>query len=314
MPESEDVWEAIDYCYQQGWAADGLPVVPPTEERVQVFLERVGRDPAEVVTTMDPIHRKCTVEKAAINSVLAGCLPEYFPVVLAALEALEDERYCFHGSTVSTGGCAPLLVVNGPIRQRLGMNGSVNVFGPGFRPNATIGRAIRLIQLNVFGMYPGSHDQSTHGFPGKYSLCIAENEEESPWEPLHVEGGFGADSDTVTVWGARGVVQVQARRAQTPEAVLLTIVDTMCPGGFHSERAADSSGHGARACSADRPARMVEGRGQTVSPPECLSPGAGSGRLEHSGAAHKGRWLGSCGFGSLGPGARRLSAGGGRWK
>jgi hypothetical protein len=231
MTGSEDVWEAINYCYEKGWAADGLPVVPPTEEQVRRFVEYVGREGHEVVARMEPVGRQCTVEKAAVNAVMAGCLREYFPVVLAALEALEDERYHFHGSTASTGGCAPLLVVNGPIRKHLEINSGVNVFGPGFRANATIGRTIRLIQLNVFGMYPGVFDQSTQGFPGKYSLCIAENEEESPWEPLHVEQGLPADSSAVTVWGARSMVQVQQRRASTPEGVLLTIVATMCQLG-----------------------------------------------------------------------------------
>ena len=227
MPKSGDVWEEIDYCYQQGWAADGLPVVPPTEERVRELVEYVGRDPGEVVATMEPINRKCSLEKAAVNAVMAGCLPSYFPVVLAALEGLEDDRYHFHGSTASTGGSAPLLVVNGPVRKRLAMNSGLNVFGPGCRPNATIGRTIRLIQLNVFGMYPGVFDQSTQGFSGKYSFCIAENEEESPWEPLHVERGLSADSSAVTVWGARSSVQLSQRGANTPEQVLLTIADTM---------------------------------------------------------------------------------------
>lgn len=231
MPKGEDVRAAIDYCYEKGWAADGLPVVPPTPDHVQEFLDYAARDPNEVVVTMAPIQRKCSVEKAAVNAAMAGCLPEYFPVVLSALEAMEDDRYNFHGSTASTGSCAPFLVVNGPIRQRLAINSGVNVFGPGFRPNATIGRTIRLIQLNVFGMYPGAFDQSTQGFPGKYSLCIGENEEESPWEPLHVEKGLSPESDTVTVWGARSAVQVQQRRANTPEGVLLTIVDTMCQIG-----------------------------------------------------------------------------------
>ena len=227
MAKSENVWEEIDYCYRQGWAADGLPVVPPSEERVREFVEYVGRDPDEIMATMEPIHRKCSLEKAAINAVMAGCLPEYFPVVLAALEALEDNRYHFHGSTASTGGSAPLLIVNGPIREQLKMNGGLNVFGPGCRANATIGRTIRLIQLNVFGMYPGVFDQSTQGFSGKYSFCIAENEEESPWEPLHVERGLAIGESAVTVWGARSSIQLSQRGANTPEQILLTIADTI---------------------------------------------------------------------------------------
>jgi hypothetical protein len=159
---------------------------------------------------------------------MAGCLPEYFPVVLAVLEACMDPRWGhFHGSTASTGGTAQLIVVNGPIRTRLGMNAGINVFGPGNRANATIGRAMRLILLNVFGMTPGLFDMSVQGHPGKYSFCIAENEEESPWAPWHVERGFHPHESTVTVIAARGVQPVETRGANTPEGVLHTIADTM---------------------------------------------------------------------------------------
>jgi hypothetical protein len=228
MGESEDLLKVIDYCYRKGWAADGLPVVPPTEERVHEFIKYVERDPGEAVATMNIIGRACTVEKAAINAVMAGCLPEYLPVVLAALEALEDNRYHFHGSSTSPAGCGPLLVINGPIRNKLGINSGVNVLGPGCRANATIGRTICLIQQNVFSMRPGLFDQSTHGFPGKYSFCIGENEEESPWEPLHVEKNLPPGRSTVTVFGALGSTHVNQRQPKEPEQILLTIADTMC--------------------------------------------------------------------------------------
>ncbi len=227
MAEPEDVWEAIDYCYEQGWAADGLPVVPPTEERVREFLECASREAKEVVATMQVVCRTCTVEKAAVNAVMAGCLPGYFPVVLAALEALSDDRYHLHGSSASPAGCGPLLVINGPIRKRLKINSTLNVLGPGCRANATIGRSISLILMNVFGMHPEVFGQSTQGFPGKYTLCIAENEEESPWEPLHVEKGCSPESSTVTVYGALGTTHVGQRQTNRPEDILLTIADTM---------------------------------------------------------------------------------------
>lgn len=233
--EVQDAFAALSYCYEQGWAADGLPVVPPAENLVSACLDSAGRSPDEVVVAMPPIRRVCTIEQAAANAVMAGCLPEYFPVVLAALEALGDARYALHASAASTGGSGPLLIVNGPIRGAIGLNSGANVFGPGCRANATIGRAIRLVILNVFGMAPGVFDLSTQGFPGKYSLCIAENEEASPWEPLHVEKGFQPDESTVTVWPARSTESLDQRLANTPEAVLLAIADTMSRlGALHS--------------------------------------------------------------------------------
>jgi hypothetical protein len=180
--------EAIEYCYERGWT-DGLPVVPPAEEFVAEFLAQTDRDPEEVVIEQEHLGRRCTVRLAAANAVMAGCKPDYFPVVLAALEAL-DRVPGSRGLLQSTTGQAVFVVVNGPIRHRLGFNARDNVFSPGDRPNATIGRAIRLVIMNALGIRPHEFDQSTQGQPGKFSLCIAENEEESPWEPLHVERGL----------------------------------------------------------------------------------------------------------------------------
>jgi hypothetical protein len=205
--------EAIEAYFENGWT-DGLPVVPPTEAAVRRFIERAGREPQEVLLTVSETGRQCTVEAAAINAVMAGCKPEYFPVVVAALEGWADPRWglgdrnYFYISIASTGGSGQLLIVNGPLRNELSMNYGVNVFGAGNRANATIGRTMRLIILNVLGMTPGVFDMSVQGHPGKYSYCIAENEEESPWEPLHVEKGFSPTESTVTVVGARGPVPV----------------------------------------------------------------------------------------------------------
>jgi hypothetical protein len=221
---------AIEYCYDQGWT-DGLPVVPPLPEFVDEFLAQTRRDPDEVVVTLEHLYRQCTVRQAAINAAMAGCRPEYFPVVLAALEAfrrIDAER---PGLLQSTTGQAPLIIVNGPIRERLGFNSKGNVFGPGDRANATVGRALRLIIMNVFGIRPRELDQSTQGTPAKYSCCIAENEEESPWEPLHVERGFTPQTSTVTVQMIRGDVYVDHRGTQDPEEILLTIADSMSYGG-----------------------------------------------------------------------------------
>ncbi|MCS7174084.1 MAG: hypothetical protein N0A24_12125, partial [Armatimonadetes bacterium] len=186
-PAREAVEQArgvMEYCYERGWT-DGLPVVPPAEEFVEEFLAQVDRDPEEVLLAQEHLGRRCTVRLAAANAVMAGCRPEHFPVVLAALEGLERTAGS-RGLLQSTSGQAVLVVVNGPIRQELGFNGSDNVFSPGDRANATVGRAIRLVVLNALGIRPHVFDQSTQGTPAKYSFCIAENEEESPWEPLHV--------------------------------------------------------------------------------------------------------------------------------
>ncbi len=230
--------EAIEYAYRMGWT-DGLPIVPPTAALVQATIAAAGRAPDTVLARMTPRNRVCTVEKAAINAVMAGCEPRYFPVVCAVLDAVSEEAYNFFASTASTGGSAQFIVVNGPIRRELGINGGPNCYGPGFRANATIGRAMRLILLNVFGMQPGVTDRATQGHPGKYSFCIAEDEEASPWEPWHVERGFPAGASTVTVFAAEGPHVVQNHLSGTGEGILYCIADTMANlGSFSSGQTA----------------------------------------------------------------------------
>jgi hypothetical protein len=220
---------AIEYCYEQGWT-DGLPVVPPIQAFVDQFLATTARDPNEVVLTQAHLDRTCTITQAAINAVMAGCRPEYFPVLLAALDAFQSMG---GGSALlqSTTGQAPVLIVNGPVRDELGFNYTENILGPGDRPNATVGRAMRLIIMNVLGVRPHEFDQSTHGTPGKYSFCIAENEDESPWEPLHVERGFSSEESTVTVQLTRSDLHVEHRSTQDPEELLYTIADSMSYAG-----------------------------------------------------------------------------------
>ena len=212
-----DELSAIDWCYEQGWT-DGLPVVPPARERVERFLAAAGRPPEEIVARHPATGRECSVQSAAVNAVMAGCLPQYFPTVLAALEGLNEDAYNFHGSTASTGGSGPLLIVSGDIRDEIGMNAGVNVFGPGNRANATIGRAIRLVIMNIFQMIPGISDRSTTGWPGKYSACIAENILLSPWEPLHESLGFPPEVSTVTVFAASGFYNVENHYTSDPRA------------------------------------------------------------------------------------------------
>jgi hypothetical protein len=225
--------EAVETCFERGWT-DGLPVVPATEESVHRFLEAARREPHEVLFREPTRRRTVTVEKVAINAVLAGCRPEYMPVVLAAIEAMADPAYNLHGAITSTGGSAPLVVVNGPVRRAVGINGGGNLFGPGCRANATIGRALRLVTLNCLGARPGVLDRSTQGHPGKYTFCIAELEEGSPWEPLHVEQGFPRDASTVTVFAAEGPHNVLTHYGHDAEAILVTLVDAMAGLGSFS--------------------------------------------------------------------------------
>ena len=221
-----DALDAIDACYEHGWT-DGLPVVPPERSRVEAMLAMEGRPPETVLASHPTTGLECSVLAAAVNAVMAGCRPEYFPVLVAALEAANEPAYNFHGASASTGGSAPLLIVAGPVVQEIGMNAAANVFGPGNRANATLGRAMRLILLNVFEMTPGIADQSTQGHPGKYASCIAERAERNPWPPLNVELGYGEDVSSVTVFAGAGFCNVENHGGATPEAILDCMADSM---------------------------------------------------------------------------------------
>ena len=227
----DDAVEAIEYYFQQGWT-DGLPVVPPTPDRVQQFLDYVGLAPAEILGMEPTRGRVITAEKVAINAVMAGCLPEYFPVVPAAIDAICEPKFNLHAITASTMGAAVLMVVNGPIAKDLGINSGVSVFGPGHRPNATIGRAIRLIISNVTGAVSGELDKATLGHPGKYTWCIAESEDVSPWEPLHVERGLSPEQSAVTVFAGLSSSQVPNHEGNSPETILPSFGDAMFAAGY----------------------------------------------------------------------------------
>ena len=180
-------YDAVQNLYlERGWT-DGLPVTPPTPERVESMLRAVDLPPYRVIAEIPPNWGGATVERLAINAVMAGCLPEYFPVIVAAVDAMSDPAFNLYAVQATTHPCAPLVIVNGPIREALGFNGSSGAFGPGWRANATIGRAIRLALLNIGGGYPGVGDMSSQGAPSKYGYCVAENEELNPWGPLHVD-------------------------------------------------------------------------------------------------------------------------------
>lgn len=226
----DDLLAAIDYCYEQGWT-DGLPVVPPAVERVHEMLAADSRPPETVISRHPATGLDLSLHAAAVNAVMAGCLPAYFPVLVAAFEAMDREPFNFHGSTASTGGSAPLLIVSGPVADEIGMNCDVNLFGPGNRPNATIGRATRLILRNVFQMIPGISDKSTQGNPGKYSLCIAERMRGNPWPALCQEQGYAPGASSVTAYAAGGFCNVENHGGNTPEQVLGSVADAMANYG-----------------------------------------------------------------------------------
>jgi hypothetical protein len=202
--EVEDSWEAVNEWFCREKLSDGLPIVPPTAERVTRMLDATSRDSQEIIGSIPPKWAPCTIEKIAINAVMAGCLPQYLPTIIAAVEAICEPRFNLYGVQATTGYVGPALLLNGPVRKQLELNCDAGVFGPGFRSNATIGRAIRLILITVGGGYPGDTDRSTFGWPGKYTMCFGENQERSPWEPFHVEFGFDPEQSTVTVFGING--------------------------------------------------------------------------------------------------------------
>ena len=191
--------DEFEFMFDQGFS-DGLPIVPPTPERVMRMLSGTERDPREVVAAVPPNMGEATVEKVAINSVMAGCKPEYLPVVLTALEAVCTDEFNIHGVMATTMGASPVMVVNGPIRHRLGMNMKLGALGQGNRANSTIGRALRLAIRNIGGAKPGGTERSTLGNPMKFSMCFAEWEERNPWTPLHVERGFAPEDSVLTVF------------------------------------------------------------------------------------------------------------------
>lgn len=227
-------FEDADAHYQeQGWT-DGLPIVPPTEDAVAEFLTWTDRDPREIVGILPPRQGEATVERIAVNAVMAGCRPEYFPVVLAALDALADPLFNLDSIQATTHPVAPLIVVNGPIAREIGLNAGYNAFGQGVRANVTIGRAVRLVLMNVGGGLPGTGDRATQGSPAKIAYCVAENEAESPWEPLHVEAGLPREVSTVTAFGCEGPHNIQDHYSNTALGVLLTVAGAMGQAGSNN--------------------------------------------------------------------------------
>jgi hypothetical protein len=228
---------AIEYCYEQGWT-DGLPVVPATRADIDACMATTPHPADEIIGSQPHLSRSITVAQAAANAIMAGCKPEYFPVVLAAWRAVTQERSS-RGAWQSTSGPAPLIVVNGPVRQRLGINYAGGAFGPGFRANATIARSIGLMVRNGYGVRPQQLEQATQGLPGRWSICLGENEEMSPWEPFSAVGGVPAGTDAVSAILVRTVEYIDNRSTDSAEAVLTDFADTLARmgayvGGPHS--------------------------------------------------------------------------------
>jgi len=213
------------YCRDRRWS-DGLPHVPPTPARVDAMLRHTRRAPEDVVAAIAPAYGAATVEGIAINAVLAGCDPEYLPLLIAAVEALGDATFNLQGIQATTNSVAPWLIVNGPAARRLGVNGGLNCLGQGSWANATLGRAVRLILQNIGGALPGEMDRATQGQPGKYTFCCAENEDGNPWDPLHVERGYPRPSSTVTVVGAAGTLNMNTH-AKDADDLLRVLADTL---------------------------------------------------------------------------------------
>jgi hypothetical protein len=199
--------EQIEFCFARGWT-DGLPVVPATRALVDEMLDAAQLAPDAVIAEMPSRKVAVTAEKVAINGVMAGCKPDYMPVLAAAVKALATPAFGLHHVASALAGPTVMVLVNGPIAQRLGINATNNVFGPGERANATIGRAVRLVLLNCLKYRPGVSDRATMGTPGKFTCCVAENEDNHPWQPWHVERGFQPDQSTVTLVAASTMIQV----------------------------------------------------------------------------------------------------------
>lgn len=223
LGDREDEHEAL---FTRGWT-DGLPVVPPTPERVHRMLDGTNRDPQDLVAIVPPTYQACSVEKVAINAVMAGCRPEYLPIVLAAVEAAATDEFNIHGVAATTFNSGPIVIVNGPVTERVGMNSEFNAFGPGNRANATIGRALNLVIRNVGGSVPGEIDRSMQGHPAKYTMAFAEREHDSPWPSLAVERGIEEGRSAVTLFAGQGPAPLSDQLSRTPESLARSLAASL---------------------------------------------------------------------------------------
>ncbi len=218
--------DPFEFFFDKPWS-DGLPVVTPTEERIDRMLTGTRRGADEIIGEVPPALEVASVRGVAVHAVMAGCLPEYMPVILAGLEAILENSFNLNGIQATLHAVAPLMIVNGPYAKEIGIHGGLGCFGPGFRANATIGRTIRLILLNLGGGIPGVTSMSTFSQPSRFTFCIAENEAESPWEPLSATLGFGADENTVTLAAVENPQLVFDDTSNDADRLLIAIADTM---------------------------------------------------------------------------------------
>jgi hypothetical protein len=225
IDQATDAAAMIEAYYDAGWT-DGLPVVPPSDASIAAMLAGAKLRADENIGEIHGRNAVVTAESLAINAVMAGCRPEYAPVIVAAVKSLCHPDFAYHGPASSTGGSAMVLIVSGPIAAELGINSGHNAFGQGHRANATIGRAVRLIMMNALNTKPGFFDRATFGNPGKYSFCFAERED-TPWEPFQVSRGFGAEESTLTLYASNSLQQVYNQLAATPEAILRCYADAL---------------------------------------------------------------------------------------
>lgn len=225
-----EAWNEL--AVANGWS-DGLPMVPPTEDKVERFVGAAKAD-NETFAPISPRQVVPTMRSLAANAVMAGCKPEYFPVVLAGLRAVLDPAYNLHGTLATTHPCGQLMMINGPIRNAIDINCGSNCLGQGRRANATIGRALQLILLNVGGAKPGDMDRATHGSPAKFAYCFGENEEASPFPPLHVRRGFRPSESVVTTMAAEAPHNINDHASTTGEGLITTVAGTMSQVGSNN--------------------------------------------------------------------------------
>ena len=223
LAESEDIMEA---CFERGWS-DGLPLVPPTPLRVTRMLSGTDSSADEIVGSVPPDNRPCTIEKIAINAVMAGCKPDYLQVVIAALKAALKDEFCMHGLLCTTYFSTPVMIVNGPITKQIGMNSGVNALGQGNRANATIGRALQLIVRNVGGGIPGGIDRATLGNPGKYTFCFCEDESDAEWPSLSMDRGYTRENSVINLFAGSGVQPFVDQQSRQPDSLVKNLANSL---------------------------------------------------------------------------------------
>jgi hypothetical protein len=225
---AELLTRSYEHAYEQGWT-DGLPIIPATPEAVKQFVAASGRQAGDLIAVLPPRKGRATVEVIAVNAIMAGCRPEYMPVLIAAVEGVTDPTYPLELMQVTTNPMTPFLLVNGPVRNKLEINYGTGCLGPGWRANATIGRALRLVLINAGGALPGVYSKTSFGSPLRYSYICAENEEENPWTPFHVDRGFKREDSTVTAFKASNFCNISGGEGVGPDEILRQIATNMPP-------------------------------------------------------------------------------------